>query len=98
MKLSNWQLIEKLKERQEKLASVLDEIATIKLHIVENSELKIGDKVLRINKKDDKEYFVSRIWFDDEDLVLRYGIKSDMSNKIDTYSCFKPDSLLRVLS
>ena len=88
-------LKEQLHECEAEMASINKRVEKIKEQLVEESNLKINDKVKRLDGIGD-EFYISRIWYDTDDEVLLYGIKTNPDNLYDNYACLRENKLIKL--
>jgi hypothetical protein len=91
-------LVLKLKENTIAIKSLEKDRKSIIKKMIAASDLKIGDEVRRnrgFNYDKTDIFFISSISFDNEYLILKYGIKRNMSDSIDTYSGIPATELKR---
>ena len=88
-------LKEQLHECEAEIVSINKRIEKIKEQFVDESNLKINDKVKRLDGIGD-EFYISRIWYDTDNEVLLYGIKTNTDDLYDTYACLRENKLIKL--
>lgn len=65
--------------------------------LLTHSDFKVGDKVQRTDGfAPFIDFYISKVWWDHESNVFRYGVKTDLNTKIDSYACLTKNNLMLI--